>query len=348
VAKVKARTEAHLIDEAGQQLLRSALPKEWVIHEYRPDYGVDYSVELFSPTSLQPAGGRVAFETLGEHVFVQLKSTRCAKTQTKRVPSRLNVELTTSEVLDTRNVVDLPVVKCQIEASELATVQRMGSALPVILVVADLASNCCYFVCLNDYIDKVLIPKYKDEAVSKSRTIEIPTTNRLGDHVVGHTAIRWYGKRAKLYAAFQKIVFQQGEISHIPSSSEQFLSVVKHFGRLLLHYDIWDSTEMWAIVGDYGQALKRLLRTGQTVTPGLNFHQLVAARIRADAARAGESVDDGELADYIRELELRDLWQRLAVLPRNYEDICREWFLPTSLGLSSSYPPPPASCPAPG
>ncbi|MNT45801.1 hypothetical protein D3C72_1824020 [compost metagenome] len=69
----KKRSFQHLIDQDGQQLLREKLPKHWVVREYRPDYGLDYAVEVFK-TVESADGGRPNYETLGEHFFVQLKS----------------------------------------------------------------------------------------------------------------------------------------------------------------------------------------------------------------------------------------------------------------------------------
>ena len=43
----KKQSEQHLIDRAGQDLLRSKLPKHWILREYRPDYGLDFALETF-------------------------------------------------------------------------------------------------------------------------------------------------------------------------------------------------------------------------------------------------------------------------------------------------------------
>ena len=46
--KAKQRVVKHLIDQDGIQLLRAKLPRHWVLREYRPDYGLDFSIEAFS------------------------------------------------------------------------------------------------------------------------------------------------------------------------------------------------------------------------------------------------------------------------------------------------------------
>ncbi len=40
MSEAKKRSEQHLIDQAGQQLLRSKLPSHWVLREYAPCRGI--------------------------------------------------------------------------------------------------------------------------------------------------------------------------------------------------------------------------------------------------------------------------------------------------------------------
>jgi hypothetical protein len=47
MATTKQRSEQHLIDQEGERLLRSKLPSHWVLREYRPDYGLDFALEIF-------------------------------------------------------------------------------------------------------------------------------------------------------------------------------------------------------------------------------------------------------------------------------------------------------------
>lgn len=42
--------------------------------------------------------------------------------------------------------------------------------------------------------------------------------------------------------------------------------------------------------------------------------------------------DDHEVKE-----EIQELWRLLALLPRIYEDVCREWYLPTGLGFAGSF-----------
>ena len=45
VRRVK-RPEQHEIDEAAQRIFRAALPLGWVLKEQKPDYAIDYVVEV--------------------------------------------------------------------------------------------------------------------------------------------------------------------------------------------------------------------------------------------------------------------------------------------------------------
>ena len=58
------------MEEESGRLLREALPPEWVIHEYKPDYGIDGVIEIFNPVASEDD----MYQTLGEQIFFQLKS----------------------------------------------------------------------------------------------------------------------------------------------------------------------------------------------------------------------------------------------------------------------------------
>ena len=177
----------------------------------------------------------------------------------------------------------------------------------------------CYFVCLNDYIDKILVPRYGDYWRTASRTIHIPIQNLLSGAATGRVALRWYAKRAKLYAAFQKFVYQQAELSYA-SDTQELKRLAGYFASKISKYDFWDDTEMWRPIPSYGKAIQRFLKAG---SPGL----LKRARGIPKSAKEKKGIEK------LRELQdIRVLWSELTVMPRTYEDVCREWLLPTQLG----------------
>lgn len=315
MTKSKQSVYQHEIDEDGIDLFKRSMPRGWKIREYRPDYGLDFAVEVFS----QPDPSTKARETLGEHFFVQLKSTKSPDLGKTKLFERGNVEKS-RETLSDKLVAEIDVCRIDLEISELLTVERMGAAIPVLLVVADLTNEACYFVCLNDYIDKILIARFEDYTEAQRRRVLVPVTNTLGSPK-GTVALRWYAKRAKLFAAFQRFTFQYSELGY--ASEAEWESLATHFATLIARYDFWDDVEMCAIIGHYRDALDRFTNSGRPYL--LGGIPLVSSPVRHTTADK-----------YPRKKDIFELWRGLAVLPKNYEDIWREWFLPTALGHMTS------------
>jgi hypothetical protein len=318
----KQRSEQHLIDQEGEKLLRSKLPRHWVLREYRPDYGLDFSLEVFKPGAPSDEG-RTTYETLGEHLFVQLKTVDEPDIKPLTIFGRGNVEKG-PEQLDRRDkIAEVDTYRFQLEISELMTVERMGIGVPVLLVIADLCAKRCSFVCLNDYIDKILIPRHDDYRIKDSRTIHVPVRNEIGTEP-GLVALRWYAKRPKLLGAFQRFTYQYAELQW--AEDGDWRSLARIFARKISHYDFWDDTEMCVPIPYNAAGLRRFLETGQ---PGY-FKELA-------------SIPDGfpevEYRAHLLKQDVFELWRLLALLPRTYEDVWREWFLPTSLGHLASAPP---------
>jgi len=324
----KQRSEQHLIDADGEKLLRSVLPRHWVLREYRPDYGLDFSLEIFA-TGQDKAKGPKTYQTLGEHLFIQLKSVQKADPKKLVLHGRMNVEKEPEKPNKDDVVGEIDTVRFSLETSELVTVERMGIGVPVLLVVADLSTSKCYFVCLNDYVDKILIPRHGDYTKKSSRTIHVPTSNDLAKAVPGLVALRWYAKRAKLFAAFHRFAYQEHELQY-ESNFEELQTRATYFASKIARYDFWDDTEMCGLIGMYGGYVRKYLETGKI---GLTT---------TDVAKLYEhlgDVDEEQLAllkDQFAASEIGQLWRLLATLPKTYEDVWREWFLPTSLGFLTS------------
>ncbi len=199
MTEAKKQTEQHIIDENGEQLLRSRLPSHWKLRPYRPDYGLDFALEVFAPPK-DPTAKFREYETLGEHIFIQLKSAQTTKAYPLKLYRRDNVEKA-REVFDKKELAGtLNTIRYSLETSELVTIERMGVGVPVLLVIADLSTRRCHFVCLNDYIDKILIPRYSDYSAKSSCTLYVPVANEIGGPVSGLDGLRWYAKRPKFRA----------------------------------------------------------------------------------------------------------------------------------------------------
>lgn len=130
-------------------ILKKYFPKEWVVREYTPDYGIDLSVELFVPFD-------TGYITTGEHVFFQVKATEKLEMMSLSVPPRYNVER--HQRFISGDFIEIQVVKYVLDTDLLVTVEKMGSAVPVVLAVIDTNTENIYCLCLNDYLEKVLIP----------------------------------------------------------------------------------------------------------------------------------------------------------------------------------------------
>lgn len=198
----------------------------------------------------------------------------------------------------------------------------MGIGVPVLLVIADLTEQRCCFVCLNDYIDKILIPRHGDYRSNATHTIHVPIRNELGtEH--GLVALRWYAKRPKLLAAFQRFTYQYSELQWAESGDWRGLASI--FANKIARYDFWDDTEMCMPISYHSAGLRLFIKTGQ---PGY----------LKETGGYPAGFEDPELKAQMNKFDVFELWRLLSLLPKTYEDVWREWFLPTALGHLASAP----------
>jgi hypothetical protein len=323
----KRRPPAHVSGDQAIKIVERIFPPYWVARKYHPDYGIDLGVELFEQT--KTPDGEVVFDTLGEHLFLQVKGT--AKLTPKRiaVASRPNANRPPPARFQGRSV-NIDVFEFRLESTELVTVQRMGASLPVLLVLVELSTERAFFVCLNDYIDKILLPSDPKYAQKDQHIIRIPAANELAGSV---TALSFYAKRPKLYAAFQTFTYQHHELEYTRKTDLSRTS--KYFAERLLQYDFWSKCEAWGLIERLHQHLQSLLKKG---VPG----QLRAYPVTNTAAYkqwVDQYGDRYALKDLLNSFDIRALWASLSNVGNTFEEICREWFLPTFLGWHASYSP---------
>lgn len=212
----KRKVKAHIIDSEANQILNSCLPKHWTIRTYVPDYGIDLDIEMFEP--VEGTDGSVHYDALGEHLFAQVKGTRSLRTTTKTLASRYNVEirnLAEKELRSSSSGLTCEVAHYKIDTSELVTIQKMGSALPVVLFLIDTRQKNVYFLCLNDYIDKVILPSDPSYAEKSSKVIHIPMDNLVSQKESSWAPLKFYAKRVKFYSFFQKAYYQRHELQYV-------------------------------------------------------------------------------------------------------------------------------------
>lgn len=304
------------MEDESLRLITDKLPHEWVTRTYKPDYGIDLSIEIFKYVDSEC---KIA-ETLGDFLFAQVKSVSTTKIEQIEVYGRKNVAKGVLEE-NRSEYLNISVIKHELETSELLTIESMGHSVPVLLLLVCLDSKRLFFLCLNDLIDKVIVPVDPDYAARESRVIAVPTLNEITSDPASLTGLRFYAKRPKFYAAFSLFEYQRNELSYASGYLEDgiipksYSELVLHFIRLLERLDIWEDTEMWTVVGDVYKALLHVK------------HQLHEAdNISADLA-----------------VQIEQIWNRLLALSHNYEEICREWFLPTHIAQYLSYPDAPTS-----
>jgi hypothetical protein len=291
------------MEDESVKIVQRALPKEWVIRPYQRDYGIDFVVELFNYIDAE----QQMAETLGEHVFVQLKSVLTTDIVTVTVHGRGNVAKGALQH-DKKDTLTIEVIKFQIDADTLLTVETMGPGVPVLLVLVTLDQSRTFYVCLNDLIDKVVIPEDPDYATKGSKVISVPAKNEITADPISLKGIRYYAKRAKAYSAFALFEYQRNELSYVAETPATFESMLRHFVRVLERLDIWDA-DMMGLFAWYWSEIQKLM-----------------ARLDAQGCTPYNINDAGRI------------WTGMGAMGHTFEECWREWFLPTYLGQLLSYP----------
>jgi len=310
----KRRSINQINEEVSLNIFRDLIPETWVIHEYGPDYGIDCVIELFDYIDEDK---KIA-ETLGEIIYIQLKSSTNIGYSKRKVYPRENVEKG-NLTQDKSEFYELDVATFQLETSELLTIQAMGPAIPVLLVLVDINTKRVFFVCLNDYIDKIIIPSDPIFSSKDSKAIHIPLLNEILLNEENMVALRAYGKRSKMYGAFTKFSYQKKEIERIlgltsfnqEASFEQAFNMLEVFVSTALNQDIWHSHEFWKPILSCYSELKEI----------------------SIILKKGINPDNAQ--DFI--LHCHHVWHRLDNLSNMYEELVREWFMPSFLARLTSY-----------
>lgn len=312
----KKRSLNQIKEDISIRLLREKLPQEWVIHSYGSDYGIDCVIELFDFIDEK----KKIVETLGENFFVQLKASDCINYTIRKAYSRGNVAkggLTQNK----EEYIDIPVANFQLDMSDIATVQSIGTAIPIILILVDTESEKIYFICLNDYIDKVIVPEDSKYIDKKTKTIYIPLQNEINNIEDSLVPLRAYGKRSKMYGAFNLFNYQLKEIHRLQERANftpnvtftAGVNMIETFVEIALRQDIWNSHEFWQPIES---CFKELTELKNTIQKGV------------------KEKDYEDFLIYCSEC----IWFRLTNLANMYEELVREWFMPTYFAQITSYP----------
>lgn len=325
MVRKKRRTFHHLMEDESYAIIKKHLPKEWVVRAFNsPDYGIDLVVELFEKIDENVA------ETLGEFIYIQVKSAKQIPVKKEKIYSVGNVAK--GEWHEEKSeYIDLDVVKYSYDVNSIFTIHSLGGSVSVLLLFVDIASEDVYFINMNDYIDKLLIPQQSNYTKKQTITIKIPAFNNLKDKPIASLAFRLYGKRAKFLAAFSKFAYQKNELGYmlgfktwpVKTYRQEFEKDITYTLRqiykvVLLFINQIEDLEIWKFEGwaPLPEAKKNLL-----VLKSMLNNETVEWNVARDSIIIN--------------------WHQLTNLNTMYEDLCREWFLPKMIGLLCSYPDPP-------
>ena len=323
----KRRVDSHMKEGASEILISRLLPEEWVIRKLHPDYGVDVTVEVFERQGEQ-------IPTMGEFLFVQLKATTALKHGIELIKSRGNVEKA-RDLQDGKAEYELEVVRYVVDTDTIDNARLMGPSTPLMLFVCDLNEGEVYYVCLTDYYDKIIEPRGLDLRGQGSFTVLIPAGNKLTDPR-SVQVMRFYASRAKLYGMFNLAQFQYREARWIFEAlanheevgmlAENF-AVIERFAYRLRAMPIWEREIPWQLMWDYRAMLDLIIKNIEADTLDLILRGL-------DAFIKG---DDEALMPLIQFHRLCSLsWEQFSAIGQTFEDLVREWFLPTWAGQLGS------------
>ncbi|MBX8995240.1 DUF4365 domain-containing protein [Corynebacterium testudinoris] len=323
--RTKQRHANHITGDQGVDLVRNRLPNFWVVRDIHPDYGLDLHVEVFE----QDKRNVESFNTLGEHFYVQVKTIKNVKTERITVRHRINVAKRDPDLKE-GELVELEVVKFSLDTATLLTVETMGASVPVLLFLADLSTKVVYYICLNDYVTKALLPYNPSYENQGTVTVAIPTWNTVdtGSRSFGYL---WFlARRGKLYAAFNTFAYHYHELQRaqymhplMPDERDpervridpEFRTMARTFLKAALRLAIWQPSGSfyWGPLRDVMKDLQYCLR---------NFPQ-------------DEAVPDMEARHW--EMSLLEAYRRADNLSRMYEEIVREWHLPTAMAAELEF-----------
>lgn len=214
----KVRSESHLIDQEAILTIKKKLPKEWVIRELTPDYGLDLDVELFEKENEK-------IVTLGERLYIQVKGTTKLKTINKKIDLK-------------ESSITKKCVSFSIDTALLRLVERTGDSLPILLAVVDIDTEDAFIVSLNDYVDCVLIDDEKWRTQG-TKTIYIPCENKI--ELVN--LLRWYAIRPKLKSFFAEAAALMMDVEYA-ACPEDYIKLTQKFSLKYRESDVWNCEKL--------------------------------------------------------------------------------------------------------
>ena len=316
----KYQDENQLKGRFGEILAAFAFPPEWVVRPIQYDYGLDLEVEVFH--AIPSGDGRQKYQTWGEHFYLQVKTTD------NIIFGSFGEDHQESEVL-----------KFSMEVSELHLVEAMGASVPVVLFVVDRAKLQVFYVCLNDYISKVLTPGNPSWRNQKTVTLYVPIRNQIkvSDENFDPTSHWGYfgriARRSKIYSAANLAHHYSTELNYALADldaaesnpdafhrvASQFLQRADQYAREIAELDIWRRTNLeWGAVEEFRETLTvlkdRILRLKE--------------RLDTVPRTGGDEFEDAAFHFLGRVGFMRGVFTSLSTIGRLYEQVGRLERLP--------------------
>lgn len=292
----KKMNDAHIIGRKAEQILKSILPSHWVLRSMNPDYGIDFDLELFNSKGF----------ALGEHVFIQLKGTE--KLKIGKFKTKYG---------------ECSVCKFPIDVNELNLVDKMGFAFVTLLILIDVNSGEAYFLCLNDYIDKVLPLQNKDYKNQKTVTLNIPLENKLIPNDL--RIIEWYGLRLKFISFISEMNCQLESISSIYDKDEFFTSVKSFVDQCANHW-IFEQKNLWCKIKNLNDTLVHMSQNnylnseGTIIFEGYSYESEVKLNIPPYSA---SSLYETQFI-----MSFEKIKRTIGLFNDFFHTCCREWTMP--------------------
>lgn len=326
----KKRGETHLMEDASEGIIGNLLPELWVMRKLHPDYGVDYTIEVFEKSG-------TSFPTMGEFLYVQAKSIASTEKKVLPIASRLNVEKYTASN-NGEVEMTLDVVKYQLDSDTIDNARLMGPATPLLLFLVDLELKEVFYICLTDYYDKIIEPNGVKLDGQASVVINIPYANRLTKNGSADV-MRFFACRPKLYGLISLANYQRREVQFLVQDIETQrdvrrivldLYILRRFALRLRAMPLWDRIIVWEAVQCQKAVLDNVIET-------LDETKLLAL---AEKILWGLHEEHNDREKFIEAADIisgfSNAWSSLANLGNMFEELMRECFLPSYIGQLSS------------
>lgn len=229
----KNQDEKQLKGRWGELLAALAFPPHWVVRPLPHDFGIDLQVEIFRDLGESAPGAR--YQSTGAHLSFQVKTSDLAM-----APGATTVAFPA-------------------DVADLRLAESMGSGAPLVLLYVHRPSRLIYFVCVTDYLSKVLDNSNPGWRNQSTATVHVPTRNvldldRTHELVAQWAYLRGLAYRSKLFAELTMWSVRQQRLNRAeddlraraPLSAEDFARFAGHHRDVVQSVtsppraDIWD------------------------------------------------------------------------------------------------------------